>query len=62
MLDDFSSSVVSLTVQTRSCGLFCGVASWEFWWIGEELGSQQYVVWQVVNFMDGFPLDHAWED
>jgi hypothetical protein len=46
------------TVQTRSCGLLQlgGVAGWEFWWIGGELGSQQYVVWRVANSVDGLPV------
>jgi hypothetical protein len=46
------------TVQTRSCGLLQlgGVAGWEFWWIGEEPRSQQYVVWQIANPMDGLPV------
>jgi hypothetical protein len=46
------------TVQMRSCGLLQlgGVAGWEFWWIGGELGSQQYVVWQVSNPVDGLPV------
>jgi hypothetical protein len=39
----------------RSCGLLQlgGVAGWEFWWIGGELVSQQYVVWHVSNSGDG---------
>jgi hypothetical protein len=42
-------------VQTKICGLLQlgGVAGWEFWWIGRELGSQLYVVWRVANSMDG---------
>jgi hypothetical protein len=46
------------TVQMRSCKLLQlrGMAAWEFWWIGGELGSQQYAVWQVVNFVDGLPV------
>ena len=30
-----------------------GVARWEFWWIGGELGSQQFVVWQIANPVNG---------
>jgi hypothetical protein len=46
------------TVHTRSCKLLQlgGVASWEFWWIGGELGLQQYVVWWVSNYGDGLPV------
>jgi hypothetical protein len=42
------------TTQMRSCGLLHlgGVESWEFWWIGGEPESQQYVVWQVSNTVD----------
>jgi hypothetical protein len=42
----------------RSCGLLQlgGVAGWEFWWIGGEPGSQQYVVWQISNPVDGLPV------
>jgi hypothetical protein len=46
------------TVQTSSCGLLQlgGVESWEFGWIGGELGSQQYVVWGVSNSVDGLSV------
>jgi len=45
-------------VQTRSWELLHlgDVTGWEFLWIGEELSSQQYVVWRVANFVDGFPV------
>ena len=33
-----------------------GVAGWKFWWIGEELNSQQYIVWRVANSEDGLPV------
>ena len=45
-------------VQIRSSGLLQhgGVAGWEFWWIGRDLGSQQYVVWWIANFEDELPV------
>jgi hypothetical protein len=41
-------------VQTRIFGLLqlSGVEGWEFWWIVEELDSQQNVVWWVSNSED----------
>jgi hypothetical protein len=41
-----------------SCGLFHlgGVAGWEFWWTGEDLGLQKYVLWWISNFEDGIPV------
>lgn len=42
--------------RTWRCGLdlFGDEIVWEFWWIGGELGAQQYIVRQVVD--DGLPL------
>jgi hypothetical protein len=46
------------TIQTKSCGLLYlgGVAGWDFWWIGREPESEQYVVWQVFNHVDGISV------
>jgi hypothetical protein len=33
------------------------VVGWEFWWIGGELGPQQYVVWKVSNSEDVLPMN-----
>jgi hypothetical protein len=47
------------TFQTRSCGLLQlgGVKIWEFWWIDEEPGSQQYIVWQIGKPLVGVLVD-----
>lgn len=43
-------------LKTWRCGLgwLGGKIGWEFWWIGSELGQQQFVVGQITDH--GLPM------